>query len=163
MLIPLYHKIRIPFLKIKEIVCDYDTQMLDILNLNLHKINNDQDLIEYDWDIYLNSVSEFKKYLRKIANIDQDIKLNVLTRDFPKFLWIADAYHKNEIKFTYIFDATDIENGKLFICAFHYDNSFQFIQEIAKSDLYEKQTFQSRRILDEYKIDKHPNVFYQSK
>lgn len=161
MLVPLYHKIRIPFLKIKEIICDFDTQTLDVLNANLHEIMPSVEIIEYEWDIYLNTISEFKKNIRKNESLDEKTKLRILTRDFPKYVWIADAYHANKPAFTYIFDATDIENGKLFLSALHYDDSFPLIREIALSDLYKEQTFQSRVILDEYRGDKQPNIYHK--
>jgi hypothetical protein len=150
-LIPLYHKIRIPFKKIMSIILKFDALVLALIRD-----------VKFEWDIYISTVSSFKNNVRNCISLNNNAKFDLLIRDFPKYIWIAEAYIDNKNAFTFIFDATDVENGKLFICSLHYDNHFQHIEMIAKdSNAYENQAPSIKAILDEYSnFKKNRNIYF---
>ncbi len=83
------------------------------------------------WDIYLTTVNDFKSEIlnRDIKDfIDDSQKYRLLTMHLPRYIWRVDGYmlDPNEVtasrmSFTFIFDATEIENSDIFKCAVHYD------------------------------------------
>jgi hypothetical protein len=115
MIFPLYHKIRIPFKKILEVIDEFNTYVFPI------KSNYETD---YKWDIYLTTTCRLKKDLRERKNdfIDRDlyenILLKILTVSLPRFIWVANAYENYNDKdaaFSLYFDATDMENSDFFL------------------------------------------------
>jgi len=124
LLIPIYNKIRIPYVSILQIVIELNF----CVNYDLFT-NNDSEAKKFIvWDIYLATVSDLKSNLRK-ENFSSPVeKLNFLTSDLPKYLWVVDGIFKNVKVFSFIFDATDIEHGKMFLLSIHYDspNSLKF-------------------------------------
>ena len=76
-----------------------------------------------EWDIYLSTVCDLKsKWLAMSEFEDPSCKLKALSRHMPRYIWVADAIdaRSDSLLFTFLFDATDIENSELFIAALHY-------------------------------------------
>lgn len=150
-LIPLYPKIRIKFHLIFSIICDFNTYYMEGWKKTGTNI---------EWDIHLSTVCNLKKEWLEMNNEefeDNTIKLQMLSVSMPKFIWVANAINTNDGKknFTFIFDATDVENSDLFICAIHYKQKSYMITHfqatlakqyniIRKDNLY---NFQSWKIL----------------
>ncbi|MDR2472775.1 MAG: hypothetical protein LBD53_04315 [Tannerella sp.] len=125
LIIPLYHKIRLPF---KTIINEI------IASLNTECGYNSPDLtVKAQWDIYLTSIDQFRKTIvqrRKdnIYNFKKDegedftneILLPILTSSLPKYIWAADCYwyddetakSKYKLEYSLYFDATDMDNGR---------------------------------------------------
>lgn len=127
LLIPLYNKIRIRFTSIFNIIYDF----------NCFCMATWKDKVV--WNIYLSTVCELKENFLKIdsSNIQNEERLKILSHRFPRYIWVADAYShidgKEKQLFSFYFDATDIENGDLFICALHYKNdSINLLSKEAK-------------------------------
>lgn len=130
-LFPLYHKIRIRFNTIFLIIKDfhdYYTSMWSELRCTI------------TWDIYLTTVCELKKQILQIPTDilgDKESRLKMLAYKMPRYIWVVDTYTSKDksdkkLSFSFYFDATDIENSDLFICALHYDReSYEIIHREA--------------------------------
>lgn len=120
LIIPLYHKIRIPFEIIHSNVAQFDLaiQML----FKFLPLSN-----QIEWDIYLCEVNSFKKEIASNTTLDKATKKNLLTVNMPKYLWRATGMDSisNELKFDILFDATDIEQGAIIINVIVYDQNLK--------------------------------------
>ena len=116
LLIPLYHKIRIPFEVVHRIIIDFDA---------IVEVYRQQGLVpvpqRMEWDIYLSSISTLKSDIWRSDLIDPRDKVHLLTENMPKYLWRAAAYHGEDLLFELVFDATDIEQGDFFITTVRYN------------------------------------------
>lgn len=114
LLIPLYHKIRIPLERIVETI--------EIFRLGLDILieNGILDVEKFQWDVFLSSVNDFKKEILSQSGKNGNFK-NILYKKLPRFLWRAKAFCKDEPVMEFLFDATDIEQGVLFRCGAVYN------------------------------------------
>ncbi|MDR0700627.1 MAG: hypothetical protein LBG28_15625 [Tannerella sp.] len=148
-LIPLYHKIRIPFNKILKIINEFNS---------IAFAEKEKKLV---WDIYLTTICEFKNKLRLDNSFEEkELKIKLITSNLPRFIWVADAYEKYDIEgntnpnFSFYFDATDMENSDVFLFAIHnniddYINRQYYIYSMRSEDR-EKSSFQTRQIFAYY-------------
>ncbi|MDR2563798.1 MAG: hypothetical protein LBC98_07630 [Prevotellaceae bacterium] len=121
LLIPVYNKIRISFDKIYNILNQFTFSELSVLSGENKEI---------EWDVYLQSLSDLKQNICANNDISSENKFKLLTRSFPKYIWVADAYVLRKKDISIFFDATDLENGKLFLCAIHYSSGlYKMIHE----------------------------------
>ena len=128
LLVPLYHKIRIPFQLIETTVVRFDA-LLNTL-INARAINLTQ---RCEWEIYLTTVNRFKKALLENNDLDSAERFKILDSEFPRFIWLATAYQTDTRMFDLLFDATDIEQGNFFVRAVVYDQSLDFtLKKISK-------------------------------
>ena len=128
-IIPLYHKIRISFETILNIIYRIDA-LLKLIAKNV-SFNNGLNINEIEWDIFLTVNNDFKSEIRQDKSLSEDEKLLILTKPLPKYIWRAIG-NINEEKFEFIFDATDIEQGEIFISLIPYSYSLsQLIKTIA--------------------------------
>ncbi|MHA1647256.1 MAG: hypothetical protein ACTSVL_06765 [Promethearchaeota archaeon] len=114
LIIPIYQKIRYPFLKISE----YLTPFLD----NLSGGQDLRDIIE--WDIFITSVNKLKKsYLQSsnFSKLDDSIRKNILKGAFPKYIWRSILLIKNIPVFEVLADATEAQTQSPYFCCFFYD------------------------------------------
>lgn len=111
LIIGLYHKIRIPYLRIKNTCMDLQKSIIEFLEnfgfqreANLFK--------EFVWDIQIRQNKDIKSAIlkSKIKN-----KEKYLTKSWPKYLWSATVFYENQQIFEIIFDATDISQGDVFL------------------------------------------------
>ncbi len=107
-LIPLYHKIRIPYEVIHDAILELDSVMAWI------RETLDSQLQRPEWDIYLTTVSEYKKdihsrYRAKLGTTLEDF----LVESLPKYLWRVTAFHGHEAALDMVFDATGIAQHNL--------------------------------------------------
>jgi hypothetical protein len=121
---PLYHKIRIRFPVIYNIINEFSSKALFLRPFQII------------WDIYLTTICDFKQELRKYDNdiFEENIKLQILTNNYPRYLWVADARivfnnedtlidHNQQLKvpdFSFYFDATEMDNSDFFLFALHF-------------------------------------------
>ena len=116
MLVPLYHKIRIPIQTIRSMVFSFDG-LVEALRLS-GPLALPQHL---EWDVYLTNVNTLKEELLGTAALQGDYRARVLTYSLPRFLWRATALVNGSPVLDLLFDATDIEQGCFFVCAIDYD------------------------------------------
>lgn len=119
LLIPLYHKIRIPFLSVLLDIMHFDKIVEDARQADKFELN-----ARLVWDIYLTTVNDVKSEIRETTLLSAKDKEEFLCRKSPKYLWRATALDgKNKIIDLY-FDATDIEQGSYFSQPIIYDVVF---------------------------------------
>lgn len=116
LLAPLYHKIRIPFHAVFNVINSVDTVLRSLAN-NV-RFPNDQ---APEWDIYLTTVNDFKTSVVAHDGVTGDYAHSVLTRRYPRFLWRCSALADGDLLFDLLFDATDIEQANYFHGAVVYD------------------------------------------
>lgn len=115
LLIPLYNKIRIPFGRIRNIVHIFD-QYIELIRSACPVLDD-----RIEWDIYLITVNKLKEDVYDNEMLEGDYKVGILTESMPRFMWRASAYSVQKLSFDLLFDATDIEQGKLFVRTIEYD------------------------------------------
>lgn len=117
LLVPLYHKIRIPFeVLLGRAIFPFDSVF------ELYREKGDIRMSKsVEWDIYLATVSEFKQEILTATRLDTDCRRSVLAESMPRYLWRASAFRGEELALDLLFDATDIEQGRFFIRAIEYD------------------------------------------
>jgi len=133
-LIPLYNKIRISIQSIYAIVNTLEFSFQGVFK----EVNN---LLEgilnikassLTWDIYLSEVNDIKREI--IETPTKSIitnKSKILKAFLPKYIWRAAAYYDSKIQFELLFDATDIEQGKIYLSRIDYSNEIlSFIRAV---------------------------------
>ena len=103
-IVPVYPKIRISYEEIEVIVLGIDI-MLRVWFKN--KIISD-----VVWDIKLDYSEKAKTRIRN-SSISDEAKINRLTKDFPKYIWIAKCYIADQLVMEFVFDATGVNNAML--------------------------------------------------
>lgn len=118
LLIPLYHKIRIPFGAIYDHI-QYLNAFINILCAE-NVLELDSNL---EWDIYLITVSQYKEEV--LASSYYGVyRPELLTSSLPRFIWKAISYRGNNPVIEILFDATDIEQASLLVSVVPFDNVF---------------------------------------
>jgi hypothetical protein len=117
LIIPLYHKIRIPFDLILKVVNSFNG-ILDMIN----KTPSLPTIEMFEWDIFLSKVQDFKKEIFSDSLIACDgYKESILTAEYPRFIWRARGSRTRSRVIEFIFDATDIDQGDYFMNLIVYD------------------------------------------
>lgn len=133
-LVPLYHKIRIPFKNIHDIVLSFDLfleKSKPIIPIPAES--------RLEWDIYLTTNNDVKTDIRKTGILKGDYLKDFLLDGMPRFIWRATAYLDGSEALDLLFDATDIEQGEFFIRALEYDEDLSlFLRVISKTDAIER-------------------------
>lgn len=137
LLIPIYHKIRITFETIWSQINSFHKVLLnhkDQLLLDSENIFKAYQFDEIEWDIYLISNNDLKKQIRQDATIDTELRKELLSSVFPKYLWSATILSKRKPLTTFLFDATDIDQGLSVLTKIPYDVDFDdFAKSIVKN------------------------------
>jgi hypothetical protein len=133
LLIPLYHKIRIPFDVVHDAVLSFDA-LVKTLSEQL-KDGPGKKLAgkRFEWDIYLTTVNDLKRELLVKRSCGDSSLEDVLLQRMPHYMWRATASVDEKVMLDLLFDATDIELGQFFIMAIEYDREISsFIRTISK-------------------------------
>lgn len=101
LVIPLYHKIRVDFETILHHVIGWEGKLRKKSKLDLPALG-------VEWDIRLTTAAEFKVDIRSQELANHEVKWAVLSKPYPRFLWIASAYLQASRMIDLIFDATDV-------------------------------------------------------
>ena len=135
MLVPLYHKIRIPYAAVHDLVVRFDSVVELARAIAASAILPER----MEWDIFLTTVNEFKTELVARRGLQKSYKRQVLKQSMPKFLWRATARTRGTLVFDLLFDATDIEQGDLFVRAVEYDQIFgKYFHSVCKEPSLKK-------------------------
>lgn len=116
---PLYHKIRIPYNAILFVIQRFNS-FLKMIPSNIIPAPG----LDLEWDIFLCDVKDLKKEIYNNPLIKKDYKGNLLTEKLPRFIWRTIAKINEKIKFEFLFDATDIEQGKICLKYIEYDEKY---------------------------------------
>ena len=132
LLLPLYHKIRIPFERVQKVITQFDTLIKILINLNLIKNVN------IEWDIFLTLSKDFKsQIIEGHGSLKGEYRRTILQENMPKFIWRSIAKFNRTLVFELLFDATDIERGNCYIRSITYDETnTEQIKTISKELIY---------------------------
>jgi len=128
LLIPLYHKIRIPYSMIYEKIVEFDGWLLSLKEIS-PILSSGRPV----WDIQLTEANTYKEDMRKTA-LASDRKQDLLFDSFPRFLWRASAIVNGQPVMNILFDATDIPSGQFVLEVYAYENELQDFLDIAMRD-----------------------------
>jgi hypothetical protein len=125
LLLPLYHKIRIPFEVIHDAVLIVDAIVEQVRQIVTPQINRPE------WDIYLTTVNDFKSDILNNMRgvIPNGENASALTADLPRFMWRATALVDGAPNLDLLFDATGIAQHSLLV---HVVESGQEISDILR-------------------------------
>lgn len=142
LLIPLYHKIRIPFSCIHDQIMELDSLILAVLSITPEVCS---DTALYEWDIYLTTVSDVKSELLEDKNLDPSHRKDILLSGFPKYIWRATVVCEGVKIFDFLFDATDLEQSSFLINVFSYQQKFsENLRQMLKDPVVEKTFLKSK-------------------
>lgn len=118
LLIPLYPQIRTPFLSIFEAILWFD-YLIELLRLHRGLPLTSR----LEWDIFLIEVANLKREVIADPSIAPEPKRRLLTKSLPKFLWRAAGSVAGVRKFDFLFDATDLLQGRKLVESIPYDRA----------------------------------------
>ena len=120
LLIPLYHKIRIPYETVHETVRSFDSfiKLIAAEGIDCLALNS-----KLEWDIYLTTSNDLKRemLMSDSSAMAQPHRSEVLHESMPRFLWRATACQNGSLLLDLLFDATDIEHGQFFVRAIEWN------------------------------------------
>lgn len=163
LLIPLYHKIRIPYASIHEAVRSFDY----FIKLIVGWVDPAK-RIDLEWDIGLTTGTDIKRQILQ-SNTSGTLKKTrseILCESFPRFLWKASAYRSGNLLLDLLFDATDIEHGEFFVRAIEWEQDLAaFLRaasrvEMAKLGRFDStETQAARKIITWFREQQDLGVF----
>ncbi len=129
MIIPLYHKIRILFKEIFEAIHEFDHYFRFCAPESF-----DRDL---EWQIVLAEVNELKRSIYWERDFSPINRSDVLRRRLSRYMWRASAYYDQQPFLELLFDATDIEQGRLFLGPIEHDPELAAVLSKMAETLFE--------------------------
>jgi len=120
LLIPLYHKIRIDYPKIREFAYGVDSYIRKLAWGNLTDIWNKN----VSWKIELSFLNDYKKTMFQNNDASAEEKVRALTCSLPRFFWNCSLEANGKKAIDFLFDATDISSGDLFVHYVKYQSNF---------------------------------------
>jgi hypothetical protein len=111
LLLPLYHKIRILVTRVVRTLAKFDRGLYGI-HSNVPVIASSRPV----WNVRLCMLKEFKRSIAERPSLNAEVRMGLLTRNLPKFLWWASAEGPTGRLIDIAFDATGIATGQL-VCA----------------------------------------------
>lgn len=117
-LLPLYHKIRIPYSLVHE-----EMLRLDALIENLRQMAM-PDVPRAEWDIYLTTSGEFKASARAdYAKIGISVTPSLIV-NLPRFVWRVTVRTNERFQLDFLFDATGIAQHGLLVHVVSADSEY---------------------------------------
>lgn len=110
-LLPLYHKIRIPYSVIHDAMLSLDK----IAEPVRRKLRSSTPRAE--WDIYLTSASDYKASVRSEYPESGIDPTSTLYKGLPRFMWRVTVRAGEKLEMEFLFDATGIANHNLLVHA----------------------------------------------
>ena len=126
LLVPVYHKIRIPFCAIHDQVLSFDAFLKGISKIWGEEILG-KEYENLEWDIYFSTINDFKSSILNNCHLPGNQKKEILLASMPRYIWRATGFKDNRPVIGLVFDATDIEQGRYFIRAVEYDERLALI------------------------------------
>ena len=143
--VPLYHKIRIPLDQIMEIVSDF--YEIPFAALGNNEVATALGL-PWTWDIRLTLSNEVKSEIAELSDevLSSSDRVEIMTQSLPKFLWRATAMSDDgRPLIDLLFDATDIVQGDSLACAIEYEESIgDFLSFVLTAKEDEQRKYQRR-------------------
>lgn len=121
LVIPLYHKIRIPFGLIHDRIMEGDIFFEHALATEPTKTFGPN---ASEWDIYLTTVNLIKTEYFETSTRSSADRLDMLLSGMPRFIWRATLEHQGRKLIDIFFDATDLEQGSCVTGVICNDSNF---------------------------------------
>lgn len=99
LIIPIYPKLRLSFIKIYTVFIQYKRK---IESINLKFLEESEGLAS---ELYLVELKNYKKFLWKHS---LENKEKILLKDFPRFLWVVRIHFKGTPIVDYVYDGTSV-------------------------------------------------------
>lgn len=154
-----YPKIRIPYIRVKNTCISFNERIVDLFSGGKETSDALKKFINVSqkgflWDIKLTTVNDLKK---RIINTDKtqivSNRLDLLSKSMPKYIWSAIAKDdSNKLLFEFLFDATDIQQGTVFLDTIYYDFHYKLLV-----DQLLRESFETA-----FKSPLEQNYFYRS-
>lgn len=126
-LLPLYHKIRLPFSRVSGDVVSMD-RVLSGVREAVPSLGS-----RVEWDLRLTTVNQLKTSLFGSQTIGPS-REEILTQELPRFIWhaTATAVMSKTLLLDVLFDATDIDSGR-YICRFDvHDETLRAVLDVVE-------------------------------
>lgn len=108
-MLPLYHKIRIPYSEIHDAMLELDG-LAELTRLNLFAKTS-----RAEWDIYLTTASDYKCSVRENYRAWGIEPAESLFKELPRFMWRVTLRIDEKVDAELLFDATGIANHNLLV------------------------------------------------
>jgi hypothetical protein len=120
LVLPLYHKIRVRFATIHNVVRAFDDLLKKLCDQRAGLVP------PLEWDVALCRVQSWKQEVRSDTSLSVAKRELLLASSLPRFLWRAVAYRAgSETRVVELhFDATDLEQGNFFLRAILHDQEY---------------------------------------
>lgn len=132
-LIPLYHKIRIPYESVLKAIVAYDNF------IESYRLKSAADAVfsnRLQWDIHLTTVNVVKTEIANSIGLPDEYRREILLKPMPRFMWRGTAYDADEKVLDLLFDATDLDQGTFFIRGIEYNNdTFAVLRGLADESI----------------------------
>ncbi len=129
LLVPLYHKVRIPYEDVFQVVMDFHKFLA-----TAYPLNEAVGAPELEWDIHLTTVNELKRDLLACDQLKGPERLRRQTQGMPRFLWRATATQGANRVFDILFDATDIHTSESVHGVLVYEDDLATVLSLIASD-----------------------------
>lgn len=106
LLVPLYHKIRVPITSVISTIAALDRWLETARNAKVLSLAD-----QIEWDIVLSENSDFKSDVYRDTTIISGFRKAILEDDLPRYLWRVSAMSGGQRLFDLLFDATDLLQG----------------------------------------------------
>lgn len=121
LIVPLYHKIRIPYSFVQEALLQFDAAMkVALVGSGAVTYDNDR----FTWDISLVTGPSYVAFQRTRNDLHRAQRLALASRPLPRFYWQASLYYDGRPVMTILFDATDLEQGNVVVHILEEDEAF---------------------------------------
>ena len=124
LIIGTYHKVRITYENIL-LTCRAIYNYITYLDADIKDTKSNKDTLQYDeiisgnWEIKLSTNKKVKSSVISspsfIASNGNDKKIDFITKSLPKYIWQCRVLCKGEVCLDFLFDATEVPQGMLFI------------------------------------------------
>lgn len=109
LIVPLYHKIRIPVGTVIDKIVDLDATIELLRSAQLLPLKS-----RLIWDVYLNDIARLRTRLFE-SDLPAAMRVSKLEKSYPRYVWCATARADDETQFSLVFDATDLLQGEQFL------------------------------------------------
>jgi hypothetical protein len=106
LLLPLYHKIRVPISSVISTIVALDSWLETARVANLIQVKK-----RIEWDISLTENPSFKADIYRDKEILTNFRVSTLEDDLPRYIWRVNASSDGSKLFDLLFDATDLLQG----------------------------------------------------
>lgn len=129
-LIPLYHKIRIPYDEIRAAIMSLDA-LIERFRANHPRIPR------AEWDIYLTNASDYKASARaEYPALNVPLK-ETLYKSLPRFMWRVTVRANDKVEMDLLFDATGIAQHNLLVHRVSCGGIYEVILDYLAENFFE--------------------------